>query len=80
MLTRLRNGDEEASYNVARAFHQLGLYHLAIPYYEKVLQSNNENSSSKSLVREAAYNLTLIYRASESYSLVREIVRKYLTI
>ncbi|KAJ3085898.1 transcription factor TFIIIC subunit tfc4 [Quaeritorhiza haematococci] len=33
----LRGQNQEACYNVARAFHQIGLTHLAIPYYERVL-------------------------------------------
>lgn len=28
---------QESEYNVARAFHLLGLTHLAVPHYEKVL-------------------------------------------
>ena len=27
----------QAAYNLARAFHHLGLSHLAMPYYEEVL-------------------------------------------
>jgi len=31
-------GNQEACYNVARAFHQIGLLYLAVQYYEKVLE------------------------------------------
>ena len=90
----LRGGEtsQEANYNVARAFHQCGLNHLAMPYYEKVLkifdlstntdddggfQGDNGNSS---LVREAAYNLCNIYIQSGNMSLPRILLRKYCTI
>lgn len=37
-LTRRRN-PQEAAYNLGRAAHHLGLLHIAVPYYERVLES-----------------------------------------
>ncbi|KAI9094911.1 hypothetical protein DFS34DRAFT_627662 [Phlyctochytrium arcticum] len=34
----VERGKGDAAFNVARAFHQIGLTYLAIPYYEKVLK------------------------------------------
>jgi hypothetical protein len=30
---------QEADFNLGRAYHQLGLVHLAVPYYEKALSA-----------------------------------------
>ncbi|EFJ04351.1 hypothetical protein SELMODRAFT_432497 [Selaginella moellendorffii] len=35
---RLSNHNQESNYNIARAYHCVGLVHLAVTYYEKVLQ------------------------------------------
>jgi len=35
---KIMKGNQEACYNVARAFHQIGLLYLAVQYYEKVLE------------------------------------------
>ncbi|KAL9643889.1 hypothetical protein ABK040_013300 [Willaertia magna] len=40
----LREGNQEANYNLARAYHQLRLYHLAVPYYKKVLEISDSNN------------------------------------
>jgi len=107
----IRNKNQEANYNLARAFHQLGLVHLALPFYERVLQSENskkyertqtanttfsstirDNYSNQTndadieqepdydLKREAAFNLSLIYRASGNDALARQILRDYVVI
>ncbi|KAG9289720.1 hypothetical protein G9A89_014455 [Geosiphon pyriformis] len=34
----LQTGSQEAEYNLGRAYHQLGLYHMAVSYYKKVLE------------------------------------------
>jgi general transcription factor 3C polypeptide 3 (transcription factor C subunit 4) len=34
----------DANFNLARAFHQVGLTHLATPYYEKVLEQSEVRS------------------------------------
>ncbi|KAJ3022930.1 transcription factor TFIIIC subunit tfc4 [Thoreauomyces humboldtii] len=79
----LRGATSEASYNVARAFHQTGLTHLAIPYYEEVLSTSDEHripEGGQDMKREAAYNLSLIYVAIGSMGLAELLLRKYCTI
>mmetsp|Transcript_7133 Transcript_7133/g.11257 ORF Transcript_7133/g.11257 Transcript_7133/m.11257 type:complete len:971 (-) Transcript_7133:169-3081(-) len=83
----IRKGSEEACYNLARAYHQIGLLQFAVPYYEKVLSMPHHHDSKdvgkgevNSLKREAAYNLSLIYRSSGSHALARQILQEYLTI
>jgi general transcription factor 3C polypeptide 3 (transcription factor C subunit 4) len=44
----LRNGNQEACYNIGRAFHQLGLLDLAIPYYEAGLAMPSAQAMSES--------------------------------
>ena len=68
----------ESFYNLGRAFHHIGLYHLAIISYEKAL-SFGTTSEENNLCHEIAYNLSLIYCQSGSYLLAREILKKYNT-
>jgi general transcription factor 3C polypeptide 3 (transcription factor C subunit 4) len=68
----------ESYYNLGRAFHHIGLYHLAIDYYEKGLEIGSTNEKTN-LTHEIAYNLSLIYCQSGSYLLARELLRKYNT-
>lgn len=72
----------ESDYNLARAFHhfskplqknhiyELGLYHLAIPYYEKVIKNKRQ------FVREAAYNLSAIYMSVGSPHLAKQVMKE----
>nr|CAG4710462.1 unnamed protein product [Naegleria fowleri] len=78
----LTEGSQEAHFNIARAYHQLRLYHLATPYYKKVLEMSDAGNidPDADLKREAAYNLCLIYRESGSTPLVEYLVDKYLTV
>lgn len=82
---------QESSYNIGRAAHQLGLLHIAAAYYERSLQASPSAAQSAaacrgggserlSLQREAAYNLSLIYRSSGSEDLARQLLRQYVTI
>ncbi|RPB21692.1 TPR-like protein [Terfezia boudieri ATCC MYA-4762] len=75
---------QEAEYNVGRAFHQLGLSHLAIPYYERALKISDEHLSAIpdawDVKYEAAYNLQQIYATSGNPLLAREVTSKYLVL
>jgi len=73
----LRGATPEAVYNMARAFHQLNLVHYAVPLYNKVLEMGD---SQNSIVIDAAYNLSLLYRSSGSNDLARQIIMQYITI
>lgn len=82
----LCKGNQEANFNLGRAYHQLGLTHLAVPYYEKVLSLASEESKYKktkpeeNLKKEAAYNLSLIYRASGNDALARKMLKEFLVV
>ena len=77
---------EEAEYNVARAYHMLGLSHLAIPYYERCLalaaQAHvvGHNDTTESYVREAAVALQGLWATSGDYQLAREVTEKWLVL
>ena len=48
----------EACYNLARAYHHLGLIHIAATYYEMVLEPEGAvNDAHCDLKREAAHNV-----------------------
>lgn len=76
----MSNESEEANYNIARAFHQIGILDLAIPFYQKVLSTPEKSSGEESLKREAAYNLSLIYRECGSIELANSVLCEYLVI
>ncbi|KAI9145734.1 hypothetical protein BKA69DRAFT_1121531 [Paraphysoderma sedebokerense] len=87
----LRGGDnsQEANYNIARSFHQIGLTHLAVGYYERVLElatrqkeqdAQDSNQDSMNLSKEAAYNLSLIYVASGNHSLAKQVLMNHCRI
>ena len=65
--------NSQTNYNLARAFHQIGLYHLAIPLYQKVLDAN------QGFVRESAHNLAFIYVSVGSPKLAQSLYKKYLS-
>ena len=73
-------------YNTARAYHHLGLSHLAVDAYQKVLGLSAEGGDTSSsggagagsvcdLSREAAHNLARLCCASGSKDLARHIIR-----
>ncbi|WWC67957.1 uncharacterized protein I206_101876 [Kwoniella pini CBS 10737] len=72
---------EEVEYNYGRSFHGIGINHLAINHYEKVLnsiekrmnQSMNSNIiRERSLAFQSAHNLILLYSTSGNFNLVKE--------
>lgn len=72
---------QEAHYNIARAYHVLGLTHLALPYYSKVLaEAGDFQSSREDLVREAAYNLQTLYTMGGNVLLAKEVTDEWLVI
>uniref|UniRef100_K3WLF4 Uncharacterized protein n=1 Tax=Globisporangium ultimum (strain ATCC 200006 / CBS 805.95 / DAOM BR144) TaxID=431595 RepID=K3WLF4_GLOUD len=77
----------ECWYNIGRAHQQLGLFHLAIPMYERVLRffelskkEQKEIPPEYWICRETAYNLSLIYKQSGAHDLARYLISKYLTL
>lgn len=77
---------QEADYNVARAFHMLGLTHLAIPYYEQclvlseLLPKPNAGSSGEDFALEAAAALQGIWATSGETVMARAVTEKWLVI
>jgi len=75
-----RCNEQETAYNLGRAAHQLGLLHVAVPFYERALAAKPPLSSSIADVRrEAAHNLVLIYRSTGATGMARHIMREHLT-
>ncbi|KAF3210621.1 transcription factor TFIIIC subunit tfc4 [Orbilia oligospora] len=87
---------QEAEFNMGRAFHQIGLEHYAVVYYERVIQmsdewvNNGKSDDEKAeeeqkfengdLRWEAAYNLQLLYHTVGSDELCRGIAAKSLVV
>lgn len=71
---------QEAYYNVGRAYHLIGLYTIAVDYYNKVLTEFDELDGESDMKRHAAYNLIHIYNISGNTKLSNLIMERYLTI
>ena len=82
---------QEAEYNVARMWHLLGLTHLAVPVYEKVLklsdevqlecgQGGNEEEETEDLAREAAFALQNIFALSGNDEAALAITEEWLVL
>lgn len=77
---------QEADYNVARAFHMLGLTHLAIPYYEQCLvlgelvPETSPTSSGENFALEAAAALQGIRATSGDSLMARAVTEKWLVV
>ncbi|CAG8688640.1 2099_t:CDS:10, partial [Acaulospora morrowiae] len=87
----IRAHNQEAEYNLGRAFHHIGLTHLAIPHYENALKlpsllqvlkrkTEEEEDDQTDLKKETAYNLSLIYNESGSPGLAALLLKKYCTL
>ncbi|VDP53063.1 unnamed protein product [Schistosoma mattheei] len=66
-------------------FFNSAITHMAIHYYEKVLDmepigNNPEEKSLTNLYKEAAFNLALLYRTNGNPSMARHILQKYVVI
>lgn len=70
----------EVDYNIGRAFHQMGLFHMATDYYRKVLDMKlygRPVPAWADLRRDAAYNLALIYRRNGSPRLAARVLGEF---
>jgi general transcription factor 3C polypeptide 3 (transcription factor C subunit 4) len=76
---QLRKGNQEACYNLGRAFQHVQLFPFAIHYYELALQQTHD-SSDWELSRETTYNLASIYIQIGATFLAEELLRRYCTI
>ena len=78
----------EIEYNLGRLFHHVGLFMLAAEHYEKCLQQHDDDVQHlgedileyTSMHREAAFNLSLIYRHSGNERGAADLLRKYIVI
>ena len=75
---------QEADYNMARAFHMLGLTHLAIPFYERCLDHiidihrSCSGSTSEEFTREAAFALQGIWAMDGEVIRARQLSENWL--
>ena len=74
--TRSQEQRQEVDYNLARAYHSLGIYHLAVTNYWKVLNEAGSRAD-RGLQREAAFNLHHIYRESGNRVLAAQVLRDH---
>ncbi|KAH8915780.1 TPR-like protein [Atractiella rhizophila] len=78
---RLKGESSETQYNLGRAFHSLGLHHLAIPHYEKVIEmSKNGTTNGIDYANEARYNLHLTFASVGQPELSRSFLLQNLSI
>jgi tetratricopeptide (TPR) repeat protein len=75
---------QEVYYNFGRFCQEVGLNHLAVDNYNEVLKiadilKTQGINSQFSVTREAAFNLVIIYKKSNSLSFANDIMRKYLS-
>ncbi|XP_072019702.1 LOW QUALITY PROTEIN: general transcription factor 3C polypeptide 3-like [Amphiura filiformis] len=78
----LRGDSQEVSYNLGRALHQLGLYHLAVHFYQKALDTppSIAGDARFDLQREVAYNLSLIYQHSGNEEMAAQLIYQHIVI
>lgn len=67
---------QEADYNIGRAFHQIGLFSLAVKYYHRVLEDYEDGK----LKKHAAYNCIAIYNESGNTELSNHLMETYLSV
>lgn len=66
-----------------RAYHHLGLVHLASNFYDaalKLVPAAGAAGTTVDFKREAAFNLSLIYKESGNTALARHLLHTYCTI
>lgn len=77
---------QEASFNVARVFHMLGLTHLGVQYYLECLEIGRDleslgaNHAVDGISRETAYALQSIWIANGNNDKARNITEKWLVL
>lgn len=72
---------QEAHYNLARVYHMLGVSHLAIKYYLRVLkEADDQESSREDIEIDTAYNLKILCMVTGNKKLANVIARKWLVI
>ena len=62
--------------------HQVGISQAAIHYYKKALETDPPigNDPSFDLRKEAAFNLSLMYKSAGSHEMARLLIDKYIVV
>lgn len=88
----LRGSCQEAMYNIGRVFHQVNMLDKAVIFYKKALamddrhrikplqEDPDEFDEIFDVRREAAFNLAVIYRNSQSPRLAYRVIKENFTI
>lgn len=72
---------QEAHYNIARVYHMLGVSHLAIKYYLRVLKETTDHKSSREdITINTAHNLKVLCMITGNKKLANVIARQWLVI
>ncbi|ESZ97604.1 hypothetical protein SBOR_2005 [Sclerotinia borealis F-4128] len=72
---------QEAHYNLARVYHMLGVSHLAIKYYLRVLNETKDHKSSREdITIDTAHNIKVLCMITGNRKLANVIARKWLVI
>ncbi|XP_067626314.1 general transcription factor 3C polypeptide 3 [Eurosta solidaginis] len=76
--------EQEICYNFGRIYHQAGMTHLAVEYYQRGLAAShtltNEEEEYLGLRQEIAYNLHLIYKAAGNSAKARHYLYEYCVV
>ncbi|KAI9207344.1 uncharacterized protein BJ171DRAFT_494333 [Polychytrium aggregatum] len=79
----LRGDTQEVFYNIARAYHHIGVWHLALKYYDRVLSLASEqmaqdsSADEDSLAKEAAYNCAMLHYSKGNPALAQFYMSKH---
>ena len=80
---------QEAEYNMAKTWHMLGLTHLAVPGFEKVLALSEKVHAEKDpqsryeaedFAKEAAFALQQMFALAGNYEAARAITQRWLVV
>ena len=72
---------QEAHCNLARVYHMLGISHLAIKYYLRVLnEAKVHHSSREDITIDTAHNLKILCMITGNKRLANVIARQWLVI
>ena len=80
------SGKQEAEYNVGRAYHMLGLTHLAIPFYQRCLALSDDMKTAglcygpDDFAKEAAFSLQGFWAANGDVLEALEVTERWLTL
>lgn len=79
--------EQEVMYNLGRGYHQVGLAELAMDYYNKALQVEDERGDelrnwhgASGVTKEAAHNLCALYKRTGATAMALSVLNKYLTV